>query len=45
MVPFQALQAYGISVDVVCPGKKSGEIIRTAVYQRCEHQVVIRAKN
>eukprot|EP01018_Ginkgo_biloba_P030877 Gb_11209 [translate_table: standard] len=23
MVPFQALQAYGIKVDAVCPGKKA----------------------
>lgn len=33
MVPFQALQAYGISVDAVCPGKKSGDICRTAIQQ------------
>ncbi|XP_073000702.1 protein DJ-1 homolog D [Typha latifolia] len=33
MVPFQALQAYGIAVDAVCPGKKAGEICRTAVQQ------------
>lgn len=32
MVPFQALQMVGHSVDVVCPGKKSGDQIRTAVH-------------
>ncbi|GAU44111.1 hypothetical protein TSUD_123980 [Trifolium subterraneum] len=30
MVPFQALQAFGIAVDAVCPGKKSGDVCRTA---------------
>ncbi|XP_010270797.1 PREDICTED: protein DJ-1 homolog D [Nelumbo nucifera] len=38
MVPFQALQAYGISVDAVCPGKKAGDICRTAVHQSSGHQ-------
>lgn len=32
MVPFQALQMVGYQVDVVCPDKKAGEIIRTAVH-------------
>ncbi len=32
MVPFQALQVLGYQVDVVCPGKKAGEQIRTAVH-------------
>ena len=32
MVPFQALAALGYTVHAVCPGKKSGEIIRTAVH-------------
>ncbi len=32
MVPFQALQMVGYQVDVVCPDKKVGEIIRTAVH-------------
>ncbi|KAJ6935940.1 protein DJ-1 [Populus alba x Populus x berolinensis] len=31
MVPFQALQAYGIAVDAVCPGKKAGDYCRTTV--------------
>ena len=32
MVPFQALQAIGHTVDAVCPGKKSGERIKTAIH-------------
>jgi len=32
MVPFQALSALGYVVHVVCPGKKGGEKIRTAVH-------------
>ncbi|XP_057431357.1 protein DJ-1 homolog D-like isoform X2 [Lotus japonicus] len=32
MVPFQALQAFGVTVDAVCPGKKSGDACRTAVH-------------
>lgn len=39
MVPFQALLAYGLAVDAVCPGKKSGDICRTAVHQLYGHQV------
>ena len=31
MVPFQALQAYGIAVDAVCPGTKAGDYCRTTV--------------
>ncbi|KAK4749170.1 hypothetical protein SAY87_026619 [Trapa incisa] len=38
MVPFQALQAYGISVDAVCPGKKAGDICRTSIHQSSSHQ-------
>lgn len=38
MVPFQALQAYGVSVDAVCPGKKSGDSCTTAVHQLSGHQ-------
>ncbi|XP_039136064.1 protein DJ-1 homolog D-like [Dioscorea cayenensis subsp. rotundata] len=33
MVPFQALQAFGVAVDAVCPGKASGEVCRTAIQQ------------
>lgn len=32
MVPFQAMEMVGIKVDVVCPGKKAGEQIRTAIH-------------
>jgi protease I len=32
MVPFQALQMVGHSVDAVCPDKKKGEVVRTAVH-------------
>ena len=32
MVPFQALLMVGHNVEAVCPGKKSGESVRTAVH-------------
>ncbi len=32
MVPFQALQMVGHRVDAVCPDKKAGEQVRTAVH-------------
>ncbi len=32
MVPFQALQMVGHTVHAVCPGKKSGDRIRTAIH-------------
>lgn len=32
MVPFQALQVVGHTVHAVCPGKKAGEKIRTAIH-------------
>jgi len=32
MVPFQALQAMNHSVDAVCPGKKSGDTVKTAIH-------------
>ncbi|CAG4891080.1 DJ-1/PfpI family protein [Paraburkholderia saeva] len=32
MVPFQALQAVGHTVDAVCPGKKAGDKIKTAIH-------------
>ena len=32
MVPFQALQMVGHSVDAICPGKKKGEFVRTAIH-------------
>ncbi|MDY0208094.1 MAG: DJ-1/PfpI family protein [Pseudomonas sp.] len=32
MVPFQALQMVGHTVHAVCPGKKTGEFVRTAIH-------------
>ena len=32
MVPFQALQVIGYEVDAVCPGKKTGDYIKTAIH-------------
>ncbi len=32
MVPFQALQMIGHTVDAICPGKKAGDKVRTAVH-------------
>lgn len=32
MVPFQALQMVGHTVEAVCPGKKAGDTVRTAVH-------------
>jgi len=32
MVPFQALQAVGHTVHAVCPGKKSGDRVATAIH-------------
>ncbi|KAH7543391.1 hypothetical protein FEM48_Zijuj02G0179100 [Ziziphus jujuba var. spinosa] len=33
MVPFQALQAFGVAVDAVCPGKEAGDSCRTAIHE------------
>jgi len=32
MVPVQTLQTVGYAVDVVCPGKQPGDVIRTAIH-------------
>lgn len=32
MVPFQALQAIGHTIDAVCPGKRAGQKIKTAIH-------------
>lgn len=32
MVPFQALQMVGHTVHAVCPDKKAGEVVRTAIH-------------
>jgi protease I len=34
MVPFQALTMVGHIVHAVCPGKKAGEKIKTAIHDR-----------
>ncbi|KAK7393358.1 hypothetical protein VNO78_21911 [Psophocarpus tetragonolobus] len=31
-VPFQGLQAFGLTVHAVCPGKKAGDAVRTAIH-------------
>lgn len=32
ILPFQLLQTLGYEVDAVCPGKKSGEVVKTAIH-------------
>jgi len=32
MVPFQTLLTVGVEVDAVCPDKKAGDVIRTAIH-------------
>jgi protease I len=32
MVPFQALQMVGHTVHAACPGKKAGDVVRTAIH-------------
>ncbi|HET8668905.1 MAG TPA: DJ-1/PfpI family protein [Terriglobales bacterium] len=32
MVPFQALLAVGHTVHAICPGKKAGDVVRTAIH-------------
>lgn len=41
MVPFQALLSVGCEVDVVCPGKKSGDKIATAIHDFTEFQTYL----
>lgn len=38
MVPFQGLKMVGHSVDAVCPGKKAGEWVATAIHDFEGHQ-------
>lgn len=38
MVPYQALLSVGMEVDVICPDKKSGDTIATAIHDFEEHQ-------
>jgi Putative intracellular protease/amidase len=42
MVPFQALAALGYQVHAVCPGKKAGEFVRTAVHDFEEIRRIVR---
>jgi protease I len=44
MVPFQALQAFGIRVDAVCPGKKTGERIATAIHDFTHFQTYVETR-
>jgi protease I len=39
MVPFQALQMVGHTVHAVCPGKKKGEQVRTAIQLHAERDL------
>ncbi|MBK5950973.1 DJ-1/PfpI family protein [Rhodobium orientis] len=32
MVPFQALQMVGLTVDAACPGRRAGDAIKTAIH-------------
>lgn len=38
MVPFQALCSVGFQVDVVCPGKKAGQQVATAIHDFVGYQ-------
>lgn len=44
MVPYQALLSVGCEVDVVCPGKKKGEIIATAIHDFVGFQTYVELK-
>lgn len=41
MVPYQALLSVGCEVDVVCPGKKKGEHIATAIHDFVGYQTYV----
>ncbi|CAD2216642.1 DJ-1/PfpI family, putative [Angomonas deanei] len=41
MVPYQVLELLGYQVDVVCPGKKSGDKIATVLNEMAEFQTYI----
>jgi protease I len=41
MVPYQALESIGFHVDVVCPNKKAGDLIATAIHDFTEFQTYI----
>jgi len=41
MVPYQALISVGCDVDVICPGKKKGDKIATAIHDFTEFQTYL----
>lgn len=41
MVPYQALESIGFHVDVVCPDKKTGDYIATAIHDFTDFQTYI----
>src|SRR5690625_1448475 len=41
MVPYQALLSVGCEVDVICPGKKKGDKIATAIHDFTEFQTYL----
>ena len=41
MVPYQALISLGCDVDVICPGKKKGDKIATAIHDFTEFQTYL----
>lgn len=41
MVPYQALESVGFHVDVVCPDKKAGDLIATAIHDFTDFQTYI----
>lgn len=41
MVPYQALLSVGCEVDVICPDKKSGDKIATAIHDFTEYQTYL----
>lgn len=44
MVPYQALSAIGFHVDVVCPGKKAGDTVATAIHDFVGFQTYVELK-
>lgn len=41
MVPYQALLSVGLEVDVICPDKKKGDKIATAIHDFTEYQTYL----
>src|SRR5690625_978903 len=41
MVPYQALSSVGCEVDVICPGKKKGDTVATAIHDFTEFQTYL----